>query len=132
MSETLWRFDEAVRAAGGDAGGGAGPDLASVSIDSRTIEPNALFVAIRGERLDGHDFVGQAFKAGAGAAMVAMPTIAERMEVRNAASVIQAISVPSSAGSSSFRSRRAAGSSRSTRSHSLHVTCLCFWSSASQ
>lgn len=70
MSEPLWRFDEAVAAAGGDGGGIAGPDLESVSIDSRTIEPNGLFVAIRGDRLDGHKYVQAAFESGAGAAVV--------------------------------------------------------------
>ncbi len=70
MSEPLWHFSEAVAAVGGDGGGIAGPDLTSVSIDSRTIEPGGLFVAIRGERLDGHKYVQAAFEAGAGAAIV--------------------------------------------------------------
>ncbi|HEX5068753.1 MAG TPA: UDP-N-acetylmuramoyl-tripeptide--D-alanyl-D-alanine ligase [Vicinamibacterales bacterium] len=42
----------------------------SVSIDSRTIEPGALFVAIRGERVDGHAFVRTAFERGAAGALV--------------------------------------------------------------
>ncbi|HVJ04030.1 MAG TPA: UDP-N-acetylmuramoyl-tripeptide--D-alanyl-D-alanine ligase [Candidatus Saccharimonadales bacterium] len=41
------------------------------SIDTRTIKPGALFFAIRGERLDGHDYVEQALGAGAVAAVVA-------------------------------------------------------------
>ena len=40
------------------------------SIDSRTIQPGELFFAVRGERLDGHDFVEQAFGKGAVAAVV--------------------------------------------------------------
>ena len=40
------------------------------SIDSRTLKPGDLFVAIKGERLDGHDFVEQALAAGAIAAVV--------------------------------------------------------------
>ncbi len=44
--------------------------LHGVSIDSRTLAPGALFVAIRGASYDGHDFVGQAFARGAAAAMV--------------------------------------------------------------
>ncbi len=40
------------------------------SIDSRTLKPGDLFVAIEGERLDGHDFVEQALAAGAIAAVV--------------------------------------------------------------
>ena len=33
--------------------------------DSRQVIPGALFVALPGERVDGHDFVGQAFERGA-------------------------------------------------------------------
>ena len=40
------------------------------SIDSRTIPPGALFFAVKGERLDGHDFVEQALQSGAAAAVV--------------------------------------------------------------
>jgi UDP-N-acetylmuramoyl-tripeptide--D-alanyl-D-alanine ligase len=39
-------------------------------IDSRQAIPGALFVALPGERHDGHDFVGDAFKHGAGVALV--------------------------------------------------------------
>jgi len=46
------------------------PALRSVSIDSRTLEPGALFVAIRGPRFDGHDFLAQARARGAAAALV--------------------------------------------------------------
>lgn len=41
-----------------------------VTTDSRTVESGDLFVAIRGDRFDGHDFVGRAFAAGAAAAVV--------------------------------------------------------------
>jgi UDP-N-acetylmuramoyl-tripeptide--D-alanyl-D-alanine ligase len=40
------------------------------SIDSRTIGPDELFFAVKGERLDGHDFVAQALDRGALAAVV--------------------------------------------------------------
>ncbi len=73
MAEPLWGFEEARAACGAEAeveGVGA-PHITSVSIDSRTLEPGALFVAIRGETNDGHAFVGQAFDKGAACAMVA-------------------------------------------------------------
>lgn len=44
--------------------------LAGVSIDSRTVQRGELFVAIRGPRFDGHDFVTAAFERGAAAAVV--------------------------------------------------------------
>jgi UDP-N-acetylmuramoyl-tripeptide--D-alanyl-D-alanine ligase len=40
------------------------------SIDSRTIRPGELFFAVKGEKMDGHDFVTQAFGNGAVAAVV--------------------------------------------------------------
>ena len=40
------------------------------SIDSRTIGANDLFFAVKGERLDGHDFVSEALDKGAAAAVV--------------------------------------------------------------
>ena len=39
-------------------------------IDSRQAEPGALFVAFEGERVDGHDYVADAFSRGAVAAIV--------------------------------------------------------------
>jgi Alr-MurF fusion protein len=45
--------------------------IGEVVVDSRGMLPrNCLFVAIEGERFDGHDFVGAAFEAGAAAALV--------------------------------------------------------------
>jgi len=52
------------RAEGGDAG------FESVSTDSRTLESGALFVALRGERFDGHDYLAVAQERGAAAAMI--------------------------------------------------------------
>jgi UDP-N-acetylmuramoyl-tripeptide--D-alanyl-D-alanine ligase len=40
------------------------------SIDSRTVQPGELFFAVKGERLDGHDFVEQALSRGAMGAVV--------------------------------------------------------------
>ncbi len=63
----MWTSDEAVAATGGRttapwAAGG-------VSIDTRTLQPGDLFVALKDVR-DGHDFVGQALEKGAAAALV--------------------------------------------------------------
>ena len=52
------------RASGGD------PTFTGVSTDTRTVRPGDLFVALRGERFDGHAFLEQAKKGGAVAAMV--------------------------------------------------------------
>ena len=42
----------------------------NVSIDSRNIKKNTLFIAIKGERLDGHDFINQAVQNGASSIMI--------------------------------------------------------------
>jgi UDP-N-acetylmuramoyl-tripeptide--D-alanyl-D-alanine ligase len=51
--------------------GVAGEEIAQgYSIDSRSIAPGELFFAVRGERLDGHDYVAAALERGAVAAVV--------------------------------------------------------------
>ncbi len=50
----------------------------AVGIDSRTVARGALFVALRGERFDGHEFLGQAIKKGAAGLVVRQDTPAAR------------------------------------------------------
>ena len=50
--------------------GGAAQDIAGISIDSRTIASGELFLAIRGDRFDGHDFIQAAISRGAAGAIV--------------------------------------------------------------
>jgi len=64
---TLWTADEAAAATGGQAQGNWQAD--GVSIDTRTLRPGDLFVALKVAR-DGHDFVAQALANGAAAALV--------------------------------------------------------------
>ena len=64
---TLWTAAEAVEATGGRAIGDW--QVTGVSIDTRTLMPGDLFVALKAAR-DGHDFVQAALEAGASAAMV--------------------------------------------------------------
>ncbi len=45
-------------------------NIKGVSIDSRIIKKGELFVAIKGERFDGHDFLSTAFKNGAACAVI--------------------------------------------------------------
>jgi UDP-N-acetylmuramoyl-tripeptide--D-alanyl-D-alanine ligase len=44
--------------------------ISRLSTDSRTIKPGQLFVALRGENFDAHNFLEQVAKAGATGAMV--------------------------------------------------------------
>ncbi|MCK4463816.1 MAG: UDP-N-acetylmuramoyl-tripeptide--D-alanyl-D-alanine ligase [Candidatus Omnitrophica bacterium] len=64
------QLKEIVKAAGGKALDFKNADIKGISIDSRTIKRGELFIAIKGERFDGHDFVGEAFKKDAAAAVV--------------------------------------------------------------
>lgn len=67
MTDVLWTASDAAAATGGQAG--ASWLATGVSIDTRSLQPGDLFVALKDVR-DGHDFVPAAFKAGASAALV--------------------------------------------------------------
>jgi len=64
---TLERIAAATR---GQVRGAPATAVRGVSIDSRTIAPGQLFVAVKGPRFDGHEFVAAAIERGAAAAMV--------------------------------------------------------------
>src|SRR5436309_2631827 len=59
---------EAAKAVGGRV---AGPvvSFANVTTDSRSIATGDIFVALQGERFDGHAYVAEAFRRGAAAAI---------------------------------------------------------------
>ncbi len=69
MAEALWTWSDLVAAAEGEADGADPGAITNISIDSRGIGPGELFVALK-DRRDGHDFVSNAFQAGASAALV--------------------------------------------------------------
>ncbi len=75
-----WTTDEVAKITDGVAVGRA--EVSSVSTDTRSLAPGALFVALRGERFDGHDYVHAAAEAGAAAVMVDEDvTLEPRIEV---------------------------------------------------
>ena len=53
-------------------------------IDSRQVIPSSLFVAIPGEKVDGHDFIADAFKKGASFALIQkeMPASFRTLDLR--------------------------------------------------
>ena len=78
----LWRWPELCSACGSPESDG--PDVTGISIDSRTLAPGDLFVALSGDPgprfhssgssgRDGHDFIAAAEKAGAAGFIVARP-----------------------------------------------------------
>ncbi|CAN0618324.1 D-alanyl-D-alanine-adding enzyme [Burkholderia multivorans] len=80
---TMLTLGEAARLIpGATVHGDADVSFERVSTDSRTAGPGELFVALKGERFDAHDFVGDVAARGAAAALVSripagagMPTI---------------------------------------------------------
>ena len=67
--EAMMDLQEAARGAGGEARG-ANARIAAVGSDTRTVKEGELFVALRGERHDGHEYLAAARARGAVAAMV--------------------------------------------------------------
>ncbi len=63
-----------VRQALGLPDDGVAGDFSSVSTDTRDLEVGSLFVALRGERFDGGDFLEQAEQMGAAGAVVSLPS----------------------------------------------------------
>lgn len=67
-SSTLWTSVTAAQATGGKTN--AEWYATGISIDSRTIQPGDLYIALKGKNSDGHAYVAKALAAGAAAAMV--------------------------------------------------------------
>ena len=91
----LWTRDEAAAAISAKI---SGPDwqASGISIDSRTLTPGELFVALVGPSHDGHDHVANAFRAGAVAASklswIPLAPSAERSPTSRSGSAISASS----------------------------------------
>ncbi len=68
MTEMLWTAQDAAKATGGTATGDW--TATGVSIDTRTLAPGDLFVALRGPSFDGHRFAADALAKGAAAVMI--------------------------------------------------------------
>jgi UDP-N-acetylmuramoyl-tripeptide--D-alanyl-D-alanine ligase len=67
MSAKLWTAKDAAAATGGQSN--ARWAATGISIDSRSLEPGDLFVALKGPAFDGHDYIAQALDKGAVAAL---------------------------------------------------------------
>jgi UDP-N-acetylmuramoyl-tripeptide--D-alanyl-D-alanine ligase len=70
MTTARFTPDELAAATGGRWTGSPPANLEGVSTDTRTIAPGSLFVALRGERFDAHEYLGEASSKGAAAAVV--------------------------------------------------------------
>jgi UDP-N-acetylmuramoyl-tripeptide--D-alanyl-D-alanine ligase len=129
MSSPLWTADEIVRATGGSMTG-AGFAAGGVSIDTRTIEPGDLFVALGGVR-DGHEFIETAMTKGAAGALVSRETAGPAVRVSDTLKALEAMgefardrapaarrcAVTGSVGKTSVTQAIAAGLALAGRSH---------------
>ena len=63
VKQFSWSLGELARAAKTEVIGGGFPDtIEAVGTDSRSLPPGCLFVALRGERFDGHAFIEEAVR----------------------------------------------------------------------
>lgn len=67
----LWTTADMIAAMGGRPIGALPAGVTGISIDSRTITPGEVFFAIKGDRVDGHDFATTAMANGAALLVVA-------------------------------------------------------------
>lgn len=70
MTDPLWHGNDVMLCTRGEAVGGTDWAATGVSIDSRTVQPGDLFIALKGPMHDGHDHVAAALRSGAAAALV--------------------------------------------------------------
>jgi UDP-N-acetylmuramoyl-tripeptide--D-alanyl-D-alanine ligase len=70
MAATRLTFELAIEALTGWVGRAPGAPVRAAVIDSREAIPGALFFALKGDQVDGHDFLAQAFERGTRAALV--------------------------------------------------------------
>ena len=68
--------------------------ITDIVTDSRAAGPGSLFIAMRGEQMDGHDFIGEALGSGAAAVLVAqgrLPAGAQGVEVEDTLAALTAL-----------------------------------------
>lgn len=66
----IWTAQQAAKATGGKLLGNSDWEVYSISIDSRLTKKGDLFIALKGNKTDGHDYIREAFLKGAHAVMV--------------------------------------------------------------
>ncbi len=114
MAEPLWTSDEIIAATGGKLSGH--PFAATgVSIDTRTLEPGDLFVALGGVR-DGHEFVDQAMEKGAAGVLASRQVFGSAVMVDDTLAALERLGVAAR--------ERAAGAKRGAVTGSVGKTSV--------
>lgn len=81
LRNALWTAEEVAEATGGTASGDF--QMSGVEMDSRDVRSGDLFVALKGEAMDGHRFLDKAFANGATAALVDRPILQPHILVKD-------------------------------------------------
>ncbi|UCE00091.1 MAG: UDP-N-acetylmuramoyl-tripeptide--D-alanyl-D-alanine ligase [Chloroflexota bacterium] len=69
----MLRLSVVIEALTGVAPIGEDREIHDAAIDSRQVKPQSMFIALPGERVDGHDFIQEAFHRGATVALISRP-----------------------------------------------------------
>ena len=126
-STALWTRDQAIAATGGTAHG-RDWQASGLAIDSRKVMRGDIFVALPGERVDGHGYVNGALEAGGAAALVShrpenLAKDAPLIEVPDVLSGLVALATAARARSSA-RIAAVTGSVGKTGSKEMLAACL--------
>lgn len=97
----LWSAAEIARVTRGTASGEF--QVSGVEMDSRDVRSGDLFVALKGETMDGHRFVDKAFANGAAAALVDRPVDGPHVLVEDTTAALHALAAASRNRSSAVR-----------------------------
>lgn len=93
LALALWDARSIAAATGGKASGSF--QVSGAEMDSRDVRPGDLFVALKGESMDGHRFVDKAFARGAAAALVDRPVDYPHVLVEDTTAALYALAAAS-------------------------------------
>lgn len=103
-------------------------NFTGVSTDTRTVRPGELFIALQGEKFDGHAYLGQAVKAGAAGVVVSRPvTVPQSVAVLQVPSTLKAYQDIACAYRCSFSNLKVVavtGSNGKTSTKDMIASCL--------
>lgn len=91
MIAPLWTSAEIAAATGGTASSDF--TATQVAFDSREVTPGTLFIALKGEATDGHNFLAQAFDRGASGAIVSGDCAYPHVRVADTMAALEALGI---------------------------------------
>lgn len=76
-----WTSSEILQATGGNLIGAQDWSVSGITLDNRHTQDGDLFIALKGDNHDGHDYIEAAFDAGAAAALVSHAASSEKPQI---------------------------------------------------